>query len=29
MVEAIEDLRERGFTGNFEFLDLVFRDVDS
>ena len=29
MVEAIEDLKQRGFTANFEFLHQVFRDVDS
>lgn len=29
MVEAIEDLKRRGFTANFEFLDQGFRDVDS
>ena len=29
MVEAIEDLKRRGFTANFEFLDQTFRDVDS
>jgi hypothetical protein len=29
MVEAIEDLKKRGFTANFEFLDETFRDVDS
>ena len=29
MVEAIEDLKKRGFTANFEFLDQKFRDVDT
>jgi hypothetical protein len=29
MVEAIEELKKRGFTTNFEFLDQTFRDVDS
>jgi hypothetical protein len=29
MVEAIEELRKRGFTANFEFLDQTFRDVSS
>ena len=29
MVEAIEGLRKRGFTANFEFLDHTFRDVES
>ena len=29
MVEAIEELKKRGFTANFEFLDQEFRDVDS
>ena len=29
MVEAIEELRKRGFTANFEFLDQKFRDVNS
>jgi hypothetical protein len=29
MVEALEDLKKRGFTANFEFLDQVFRDVNS
>ena len=29
VVEAIEGLRERGFTANFEFLDHTFRDVES
>ncbi len=29
MVEAIEELKKRGFTANFEFLDQTFRDVDS
>ena len=29
MVEAIEGLKKRGFTANFEFLDQTFRDVDS
>lgn len=28
MVEAIQDLKKRGFTANFEFLGQ-FRDVDS
>jgi hypothetical protein len=29
MAEAIQELKQRGFTANFEFLDLAFRDVDS
>jgi hypothetical protein len=29
LAEAIEELRNRGFTANFEFLDQAFRDVDS
>jgi hypothetical protein len=29
MVEAIQDLKRRGFTANFEFLGQSFRDVDS
>lgn len=29
MAEAIQGLKERGFTANFEFLDQAFRDVDS
>lgn len=29
MTEAIEALRARGFTANFEFLNQSFRDVDS
>lgn len=29
MAEAMEDLRNRGFTANFEFLDHAFRDVES
>ena len=29
MTEAIQELKERGFTANFEFLDKAFRDVDS
>lgn len=29
MVEAIEELKRRGFTANFEFLDQEFRNVDS
>jgi hypothetical protein len=29
MIEAVEDLKKRGFTSNFEFLDQAFRDVDS
>ena len=29
MVEAIQELKKRGFTANFEFLDQTFRDVDS
>ena len=29
MVEAIEELKKRGFIGNFEFLDQTFRDVNS
>ena len=27
MVEAIEELKKRGFITNFEFLDQTFRDV--
>ena len=29
MLEAIEDLKKRGFAANFEFLNQGFRDVDS
>ena len=29
MVEAIQELKKRGFTANFEFLNEAFRDVDS
>ena len=29
MTEAIQELKKRGFTANFEFLDKAFRDVDS
>ena len=29
MTEAMEDLRRRGFTANFEFLKQTFRDVES
>ena len=29
MTEALEDLKKRGFTANFEFLNNVFRAVDS
>jgi hypothetical protein len=29
MVEAIEELKRRGFTANFEFLNQEFRNVDS
>jgi len=29
MAEAIEELRKRGFTANFEFLDQTFQDVNS
>ena len=29
MTEAIEDLKKRGFTANFELLNNVFRAVDS
>jgi hypothetical protein len=29
MVEAIQDLKRRGFTANFEFLGQSFCDVDS
>jgi hypothetical protein len=29
MVEAIQELKKRGFTANFEFLKQAFRDVDS
>ena len=29
MLEAIQELRKRGFTANFEFLNQEFRDVDS
>ena len=29
LAEAIQELKKRGFTANFEFLDRTFRDVDS
>ena len=29
MAEAIQELKKRGFTANFEFLNKAFRDVDS
>jgi hypothetical protein len=29
MAEAVEDLKQRGFTTNFEFLNQAFRDVDT
>jgi len=29
MIEAIEDLKKRGFTANFEFLNQAFQDVNS
>jgi hypothetical protein len=29
MTEAMEDLRSRGFTANFEFLNQTFRDLES
>ena len=29
MAEAVEDLKQRGFTANFEFLNQAFRDVDT
>ena len=29
MAEALQELKKRGFTANFEFLDMAFRDVDS
>ena len=29
VAEAIQELKKRGFTANFEFLDQAFRDVDS
>jgi hypothetical protein len=29
MTEAVEDLKNRGFTANFEFLSQAFRDVDT
>ncbi|MFI5247887.1 MAG: phosphoribosylpyrophosphate synthetase [Nitrospirales bacterium] len=29
MLEAIRELKKRGFTANFEFLNQKFRDVDS
>ena len=29
MTEAMQSLRKRGFTANFEFLKNSFRDVDS
>ena len=29
MTETIQELRNRGFTTNFEFLNQAFRDVDS
>ena len=29
LAEAIQELTARGFTGNFEFVDKAFRDVDN
>jgi hypothetical protein len=29
MLEAMQELKKRGFTANFEFLNQEFRDVDS
>ena len=29
MAEALQELKKRGFTANFVFLDMAFRDVDS
>ena len=29
MLEAIQELKKRGFTANFEFLNQAYRDVDS
>jgi len=29
MTEAMEELRSRGFTANFEFLNQAFRDLES
>jgi hypothetical protein len=29
MTEVMEDLRSRGFTANFEFLNQTFRDLES
>ena len=29
MVEAIQELKKKGFTANFEFLNQEFRDLDS
>lgn len=29
MTEAMEELRTRGFTANFEFLNQAFRDLES
>jgi hypothetical protein len=29
IAEAIQELKKRGLTANFEFLDKAFRDVDS
>ena len=29
MLEAIQELKKRGFTANFEFLNQEFRNVDS
>ena len=29
MTEVMEDLRSRGFTANFEFLNQAFRDLES
>ena len=29
MAEAIQELKKRGFTANFELLNTAFRDVDS
>jgi hypothetical protein len=29
LIQTIQDLRKKGFTANFEFLDHVFTDVES
>jgi hypothetical protein len=29
MAQAIQELKKRGFTANFEFVDQAFRDVNS